>query len=255
MKDRAIYTSIVGDIDSLMQPIEVDEHYDYICFVRKGCAAGDSGIWQLREIPCDIEDDRMLSRYPKMHPEELLSGYSWTLWIDGNISIKSPGFYRILDDIIVSGAVMAAPQHPQRDCIYDEALAVVAAGKGNYRDSHRVIKFLSENGFPRHYGLFENSLLLRSGGSPEVKALDKMWWHCLGSISGRDQLSLMYCARECCVNITPLLPPWVKIRDCDLLEYVYHDRKPVQPYLVKRANDALRRLAKWKLRREIAALG
>ena len=60
MKQRVIYTSIVGDIDSLMQPQVVDPRYDYVCFVRNPEGL-DGGIWQLRAIPAEIDDDRMLS--------------------------------------------------------------------------------------------------------------------------------------------------------------------------------------------------
>ena len=78
MKDRVVYTAVVGDIDALQQPGAIDPGYDYICFVRKGeCGSGAEGAWQIREIPADIGDDRMLARYAKTHPEELLKGYTY----------------------------------------------------------------------------------------------------------------------------------------------------------------------------------
>ena len=108
MKERVIYTSIVGGFDALMQPEVTDPRYDYVCFVRKGEAgAGRAGLWQLREIPVDIPDPRRLSRYPKMHPSELLPGYRWSLWMDGNLQIVSELFYRRVDEIIESGVEMA----------------------------------------------------------------------------------------------------------------------------------------------------
>lgn len=254
MKTRVIYTSVVGDIDALMQPQVVDPRYDYICFVRKSEGV-DGGVWQLREIPAAIADDRMLSRYPKLHPEELLTGYEWSIWIDGNISIRSDGFYKHIDELIAAGVQMSAPRHPLRDCVYDEAYAVVAADKERYSVARRVIKFLRDKGFPRHAGLFENSILLRRGGDPALAAMDSMWWDCLQTLSGRDQLSLVYCARECGVSIVPLLPDGMLLRDCDWLTYVYHDRRPARPWLVKKYFDARRRLEKWCLRRLLGERG
>lgn len=248
MKERVIYTSIVGGFDALMQPEVTDPRYDYVCFVRKGEAgAGRAGLWQLREIPVDIPDPRRLSRYPKMHPSELLPGYRWSLWMDGNLQIVSELFYRRVDEIIESGVEMAAPVHPKRDCIYDEALAVVSAGKEEYAPAARTIKFLRSKGYPRHAGLCENALLLRDGGSEAVRRLDAMWWECLGSLSGRDQLSLMYCARECGVRIAPLLPEGRSIRDWDALAYVYHDRKPAGGWLAGKWRGLLKALAKKRL--------
>lgn len=250
MKDRVVYTSIVGDIDALMQPQVVDPRYDYICFVRK-TEGLDGGIWQLREIPVDITGDRMLSRYPKLHPEELLTGYKWTLWIDGNISIRSADFYDRIDVLIDSGVQMAAAKHPLRDCVYEEAYAVVAADKEKYAPAMRVINFLKSKDFPRHAGLFENSVLLRRTSDESVARMDAMWWDCLQSLSGRDQLSLVYCARECGVDIVPLFEDGTVLRDCDMVDYVYHDRQPVRPWMVKKWNDAIRRMSKWLIRRKL----
>ena len=254
MKDRVIYTSVVGDIDSLMQPQVLDPRYDYVCFVRKADGL-DGGVWQLREIQADIADDRMLSRYPKLHPEELLPEYAWTLWVDGNISIRSSAFYDRIDELIAGGVQMAAPRHPLRDCVYDEAYAVVAADKESYCVARRAVRFLQDKEFPRHAGLFENAILLRRGGDPAVADMDAMWWNCLQTVSGRDQLSLVYCASECGVTIVPLLPDGMLLRDSSWLSYVYHDRRTNRPWLVKKYYDAKRRLAKGSLRRLILRLG
>ena len=73
MSRWTIYTAIVGDIDTLVQPLVVDPRFDYVCFVRRG--SGQQGVWELREIGEDIGDDRMLARYAKLHPCELLRLY------------------------------------------------------------------------------------------------------------------------------------------------------------------------------------
>ena len=112
-------------------------------------------------------------------------------------------------------------------------------------------KYLRDKGLPRHAGLFENAVLLRRGGDDAVAAMDSMWWDCLQKLSGRDQLSLVYCARECGVEIAPLFPEGCKLRDCAYLDYVFHDRVPARPWLVKKWLDARRRVAKWLLQREI----
>ena len=56
MSRWTIYTAIVGDIDTLVQPRVVDSRFDYVCFVRRG--SGRQGVWELREIGEDIGDDR-----------------------------------------------------------------------------------------------------------------------------------------------------------------------------------------------------
>ena len=78
-----------------------------------------------------------------------------------------------------------------------------------------------------------------------------MWWNCLQTLSGRDQLSLMYCARECGVSIVPLLPMGMKTRDSSWFVYVRHDKGPSRPWIVKKYYDAVRRIEKWLLRRKL----
>ena len=139
MKNRVIYTAVIGGLDGLLQPIVPSSEYDYVCFVRKGCAAGlEGGLWQIRELPVDIPDDRLLARYAKAHPE-LTGGYEWSVWMDGNISIKSESFYDLLERKIASGVPVSVMKHPKRDCAYDEAYAVLSAGKAGYGELSRIV--------------------------------------------------------------------------------------------------------------------
>lgn len=255
MKDRVVYTSIVGGFDSLMQPQVTDPRYDYICFVRRGeRRTAAEGVWQIEEIPVDIEDNQLLSRYPKMHPEDLLAGYSWCVWIDGNITLRSASFYQMVDSIVGAGAEVAICRHPSRDCAYEEAYAVLSAGKAGYREMSGAVDFLSAEGFPRHAGLFENNIILRSLSSARVRELDGLWWECLCRISRRDQLSLVYCARRTGVEIVPLFPAGTNVRDCEWVGYVRHDVNPQRNWLARKWNGLRQVVSKWLLKRKIARI-
>lgn len=254
MKNRVIYTAVVGDLDGLLQPLVSSPEYDYVCFVRKGCAAGlDGGLWQIRELPLDIPDDRLLARYAKARPE-LTGDYEWSVWTDGNISIRSESFYDLIDSKIASGVPVSVMKHPRRDCAYDEAYAVLAAGKAGYGELSRIVDFLSREGFPRHAGLFESGIMLRHNILPSVRKMDDLWWECLSALSGRDQLSLVYCARKAGIEIDPLFPSAVNIRDCEYVKYVYHDRTPRRSFFGKKWNGLRQAVSKWLLRRRIARI-
>ena len=223
MKNRVIYTAVIGGLDGLLPPVVPSSEYDYVCFVRKGCAAGlEGGLWQIRELPVDIPDDRLLARYAKAHPE-LTGGYEWSVWTDGNISIKSESFYDLLERKIASGVPVSVMKHPKRDCAYDEAYAVLSAGKAGYGELSRI-------------------------------KMDDLWWECLSGLSGRDQLSLVYCARKAGIEIDPLFPSAVNIRDCEWVKYVYHDRTPERSFFVKKWNGLRQAVSKWLLKRRIARI-
>jgi hypothetical protein len=252
MSRWTIYTAIVGDIDSLMQPHVVDSRFDYVCFVRKG--SGRQGVWEIREIGEAIEDDRMLARYAKLHPCELLPDAEWSIWMDGNLVPKTASFYDLIEECISEGTPLRTFVHPYRDCSYDEAYACVAAGKERLRPAMKVVRFLEKEGFPRHCGLCETGILLRSHKNLKVRMLNVLWWQMLKDLSKRDQLSFMYCARKVELDWKPLMPAGTNVRFCECLEYAYHDRQPARPWLVKKWHDGWRMVSKWLLRRKIDSI-
>ena len=232
-----------------------DPRYDYICFVRKGTGRElGSGTWKIREIPADIQDNRLLSRYAKTHPEELLADYSASVWIDGNIAVRSSSFYQLLDELFSKGVEIAIGRHPWRDCAYDEAYAVLSAGKAGYAEMARVVDFLSSEGFPRHAGLFENNVIMRSNKSEAVRKFDRMWWNCISNLSRRDQLSLVYCAQKAGVKITPLFPVGTNVRDCEWVTYVRHDHAPQRSWVGKKWNGLKQAVSKCLLRRKLTRI-
>lgn len=254
MKDRVVYTAIIGNIDSLVQPRETDPRYDFLCYVRSGTRRRETeGAWQIRELPEMALDDRMLARYVKTHPEDLLQGYSWCVWVDGNIAVKSPSFYSLVESKIAGGVQVAICAHPYRDCAYDEALAVLSAGKARLAEMSRAVDFLAAEGFPRHAGLFETNVVLRAIGPQSVRRMDKLWWKCISEVSRRDQLSLVRCARKADVTIDTLFPAGTNVRDCEWVSYEYHDRTPARSFLGKKWNGLRQFVSKILLRLKIAA--
>ncbi len=252
MKSRVIYTSIIGGTDSLMQPAAVDPSCDYICFVRKGEAGtGRDGVWELRELPVTIEDNRMLARYAKVHPHTLLKDYEWSVWMDGNLSVAGDGFYRAVQECISAGGVFHTVKHPLRDCTYEEAYACVGADKESFSNALKVINFLASECLPRHCGLYESSIILRAHNAPGVISLDELWWSCLRTLSGRDQLSLVWCARKSEVGIGLLLPEGMNMRNSDFITYV--DHQPA-PRCSAGLQDFRKRIAQFLLRRRIDAV-
>jgi hypothetical protein len=218
---KVIYTSIVGGYDSLRQPGVVDESFDYICF-SDDFKESRIGVWEIRAIPCDLKDGGRRSRYAKILPHTVLSEYDISVWMDANITVKDRRFYDAVDAAIASGALIAQVPHPYRDCVYEEAAWCYKDTRISLSEALRQIRHLASEGFPRHFGMFENNLIFRRHNDPKVIRISEEWWKEYETYSARDQLSLMPVYHREGFMPELLLGEGVNTRNTDLLEVEKH---------------------------------
>ncbi len=81
-----------------------------------------------------------------------------------------------------------------RDCAFDEARVCVEKNKDNAGTIARQMERYESEGFPRHYGLSQNNIIVRSHGDARLDLLMRHWWNELVTESRRDQLGLAYAA-------------------------------------------------------------
>lgn len=188
-----VYSVMVGGYDEVLQPIVMDERFDYVLFTDKK-TSDRLGVWEVRTFDYHDDDKTRESRYPKMHPEELLSEYEASLYIDANLSIAN----KDINDKVVSfceqgvdWAGILLPHPPHSDCIYEHAFFLMA----NRFDKEKTIiescHKLRDERYPRHNGLHENNVIYRKNNEV-CKKIDEMWWDFYCRYSRRDQLSLEY---------------------------------------------------------------
>lgn len=224
MNKKAIYTVLVGGYDNVIDPLVVNNDFDYICFVGKGeISLHQSDVWKFCEIDADLKDKGRLSRIPKILPHKTcLSEYDYSLYVDANILIKDRYVYERIDELITDECPIALLQHPFRDCVYQEAYVCVASLKGGWFDIIRQICFLKWKRFPKHNGLYEANVIFRRHNKPEVVAVDEKWWSTFMKYSKRDQLSLVYALKEDPVKVTYFLPPGQTTRNHYAFEKIRH---------------------------------
>lgn len=188
MKQFVVYTVQTGGYDIVQQPLVVDERFDYILF-SDSIEKKTIGVWQVRPIPYDNVDLTRASRYPKMHPHELLSDYIASLYIDANIQIIKQSIYDRAIECYTQGVDWAGIAHPIRDCIYDEAYVVYGL---DYEDNiFRWCHQLRKENYPRNRGLYENNIIFRTHNKI-VEKVNVMWWNLYERYTRRDQLLLFY---------------------------------------------------------------
>lgn len=184
---KVIYTCLTGGYDRLLQPLAVDPSFDYVCFTETD---GQDGVWQLRKLPEGVGEDNLTrSRHPKLQPHEFLPEYGTSVYMDANLQIVDDEFYRMVDSAIDKGNALAMLPHPWRDCVWEELRYCYLKDKLSTREAVRHHRHLKETLMPRHWGLWENNVILRAHNEPEIVALDNLWWRSFNACRTRDQLT------------------------------------------------------------------
>ncbi len=205
-KKFVIYTVMVGGYEDIIQPLVIDDRFDYILFTDNMDA--QHGIWQNRSIPDVIQNDnKRLSRYPKSHPETVLSEYKASLYIDANIQIQDRWVYdRVVElynqNVEYAGVKLLITGH---DCIYDHAFEMCQFLVEHEASALKQCRALYKRGFPRHFGLNENNIIYRMH-TDKMKVVDEEWWWWITNYSFRDQFSYMYCIWKYEIPINYFLP-------------------------------------------------
>ena len=201
----AVYTVIIGGSDTIKGHVYMDDDIDYYVVT-------DAPASKIAEIPQEWRDrlkvlpvpsgleglsDVKKSRYFKLYPDEVLSyentgkKYDYTIYIDGSMRITCD-IKPLVYSLIASGKSIAIHEHSSVDCIYDEAQNCWIIGKVKWKDAREQINFYRQEGMPRHFGLHENSVIIRKCNDPELHRVMDEWWRQIKRYCHRDQLSLSY---------------------------------------------------------------
>lgn len=242
MNKFAIYTVCTGGYDNIKQPQCLDSRFDFILYTdtkeRKNI-----GVWIVKTIDYENENKSRVSRYPKTHPEELLSEYAATLYMDASIQIISPWIYNRFVELYNSGVDIASVRHPERDCIYDEAYYVLYGPVGGWEKERTAIEWchkIWQDGFPRHYGLYEAGLLFRRNNS-KMRMIDELWWKCISENNHkRDQFSFTYALWTHSPKTNLFLPEDQNVRTSPYLQYVKHQAARINKEVIKSKGELLR---------------
>jgi len=218
---KVIYTSITGGYDSLMQPDVIDDSFDYICFTND-IHDEAVGVWKIKPIPYRSDDSTIMSRYVKLQPHAVLEDYEYSVWMDANIRILGRKFYDVVDDRIANGCLVAQVPHLLRDCIYDDIVKCYIDSRISFGMASRQRKHLKEEGFPRHFGLFENNLVLRRHSDPVIIGISNEWWSEFLAYAHRDQFSLMPIYQRTGLMPDLLFGEGRNARNVDMLECIRH---------------------------------
>lgn len=183
-----VYTAIFGDYESLLDPKIVDSNLDYICFTDNPNITSD--IWEIRLVTGLDMDNTRKARTIKTLPHKYLQEYDFSIWIDAAFQIV--GDLEEYANIYSQKGIFLAITHSWRDCIYDEADAVINANKDDTEIVKNQMHKYESEGFPKKYGLIESGVLIRRHNDNQVIKVMEDWNKEIMGSSKRDQLSFNY---------------------------------------------------------------
>lgn len=222
MKEKVIYTAIVGSYDTILQPKAINEDYDYILF-SNDIHEDNIGVWKIKKIPYSNDDKTRIARYVKTHPEKLLEGYKHSVWMDANVQIISDVFYERISEHISANTLVSSMWHNERNCIYEEAAVVAFYELESEITIVNWLQFLLKEKYPQKNGLFETNVVYRCQNSPLIAEMDSLWWSCIDQYSRRDQLSFNYVLWKLHITCPYFLSDTENARNSDSLKYYFHE--------------------------------
>ena len=187
----AVYSCITADYDVIREPLCTESGLDYFLFTDMDVPKGSK--WKKVDLTGWKEYTELtpvqLNRKVKILPFRYLPEYDYTIYVDGKIEIVAP-LSPMIEEMGSHG--FGVHYHRDRDCIYDEAAQVIYLGKADPELTRKQLAEYEANGFPHHYGLYENPVLIRKHADKAVCRLMEAWWEEYRRYPTRDQISLPY---------------------------------------------------------------
>ncbi len=185
-----VYSINLGLYDDEPTPPEMDDcEYFLITDAQKLCS---NSPWQIVRPTLAERDLKRLCLWYKTHPHMLFHGVDHVTWIDGNI-ISAPGAGKLLE-AHETFSELATFQHPDRNCIYEEAASVVALGLDQPDVIEKHVGRLKSCGVPENCGLYETNVLYSKPMDYAVAHFFDTWWREIFLGSRRDQMSFTLAA-------------------------------------------------------------
>ena len=207
-----VYTALFGDQDYLWSvPPSLAERATYIVFTekpRKEVGLWGSSLhsqyptiirgtwkdspstptWQQRIVKATYGNQRS-ARYYKMMSHKVLPNADISIWVDANVRLLC--LPRKAVKYWLGNGNLAAFNHPNRKCLYDEAAECLRRGKGCVERMTGQVQTYRKAGMPRDWGLAETKCVIRRN-TPAITELNNAWWSEIQNFSARDQVSLPF---------------------------------------------------------------
>ena len=191
----AVVTASYGGVDrGIRSQVAQDIPVDWIVFTDDKDLQV-AAPWRVVHAPPRFRHPGLAAKVHKMLPAV---GIADVVWIDARLQVTSPSFVR--KALAARHDGVAAFAHPRRDCIFDEAEALLGAESkgGRYADlpiTEQAAAYRAE-GHPAHAGLYACGVVAWDLANPVATELGRAWLAECERWSWRDQLSFPVVCRR-----------------------------------------------------------
>jgi len=182
-----IYTAIIGSYDELKEPLIITKDVDYFCFTDDENLVSDN--WKVVVIKNKRNlTQAQLARDVKINIHRYMLEFNKALWIDANQQINANLMFLFESNIEYDFTLL---MHPDRNCIYDEALKCIQLEKDSQDVINNQMKKYFDDSYPRDNSLAATGLMIRNN-KEETNKFCEFWFNEILHGSHRDQLSFNY---------------------------------------------------------------
>jgi hypothetical protein len=198
MSDISVLTSITAGKDHLRD----DQFTGDALFIAYVSTDHRSKVWEQRPAYNGFRSARRNSRVPKILSHQFCDS-EYSIWLDGNIALRVDPVRLV--ETWLGDYDFAVFKHPERNCIYEEAINCIGYGGDDFEVIDRQVRKYANDGYAKDLGLAEANVIIRRH-SNHVIEFNNAWWaeYCVHCV--RDQISFMYAARKTGLRINWITP-------------------------------------------------
>lgn len=186
---HVVYTCLFGYSEAFGDfAYEREDGVDYVCFTDDPELRSE--FWEIRVVSREMLDAPRAAKRIKALAHSVLPEYDWSLYVDNTVRLKVSAAELFATYLAPSRSPFVCFRHPERDCVYDEAEAVVRFQLDDPQRVAQQMRFYRHLGYPSHAGLATATLLLRRHHDDALIPVMERWHQQVLRHSLRDQLSL-----------------------------------------------------------------
>lgn len=180
---EVIFTCVVGDRHAL-ESVDAELCYEHVLYVDRDVAMDG---WNQRPLLFWDAAPKLITLFHKFALCSLVPAGTKMIWLDSRVNINAEVARTIFSALDEHDLCLF--RHYERDCVYDEMLAVLEARRSSSTHCEEYARYLRDLEFPRKGGLFETGVMAFKAG-PDVSALFRKIFGLCYRYVPRDQLAL-----------------------------------------------------------------
>lgn len=180
---EVIFTCVVGDRHFLAEP-HATVGYEHVLYVDRDL---DFEAWHQRPLLFWDPAPKLITLFHKYALSNLVTAGTKMIWVDSRVEITADVARSIFASLDEHDLCLF--KHYERDCVYDEMLAVLETQRASTAQCEEYARLLRDQSFPRNAGLYETGVL-GFRVCPQVTALFRRVFGLCYRYAARDQLAL-----------------------------------------------------------------